>query len=196
MRKRIPHVETAIAVVVLAVLSACATDQPSVIERMDELTAVTVTNSRTPIIMSPDTPYEGGAARDYLQIGAIEVNRMGTLKYYLWLGISSLEHMTSADKRPQDFELIVLVAGSEEVQLDVTGWTPEAIGVSGPLYKKLFRNSIDAYYEVTLDHIRLLVEVESVKLRTTGSEPTEFVSWYKQSTAKNDLSEFLRTVLQ
>ena len=49
-----------------------------------------------------------------MQIGAIEVNRTGTLQYYLWLGISDMEHMARADRRPKGFESIVLIVGSEK----------------------------------------------------------------------------------
>ena len=196
MVKRFPRAGTAKWIAIFAVLSACATVQPTVVERLDEQTAVTITNSRTPIIMSPDTPHAAGTARDYLQIGAIEVNRMGTLQYYLWLGISNPEHMAGAIERPKEFESIVFVAGSERIRLDIRGWTPEAIGASEPVYRKLFRNSSDAYYQVTLDNIQQLADADSLTLYTTGSEPTEFVPWYEQTTAKDDLAEFIRVVRQ
>ena len=66
--------------------------------------------------------------------------------------------MDSADKRPQEFESIVLIVDDEEIRLDVSGWTPEAIGASKPVYKKLFRSSSSAYYPITLDYIQMLVE--------------------------------------
>ena len=196
MSERIPHLSTAIAIAVLAILSACAAGQPPVVEKLDEFTAVTITYSRMPIIMSPDTPFDRATMRDYVQIGAIEVNRMGTLKYYLWLGISDMNHMTSADKRPEGYESIVIIMGGEKFGLDVLGWTPAAIGASAPVYKKLFTTSVDAYYQVTLDQIQLLAEADVLRLHTTGSVSREFVPWYKQTTAKDDLAEFIRSVLQ
>ncbi len=187
---------TVFSIVVLATLSACATGQAPVVEKLDELTAVTYTYVRTPLILSPDTPLDRTQARDYVQVGVIEVNRMGSLKYYLWLGISDTEHVGSSDSHHGGFKSIVLTLGDQKLPLDIHGWTHEAIGVSEPVYKKLFSTSIDAYYEVTLEHVRLLAEVDSMKLLTSGSAPKEFVSWYRQTAAEEELAEFLRTVLR
>ena len=194
MSERSPHLSTAMSIAVLAILSACATEQRPVVDYLDELTAVTITHSRTPIIMSTDEVSD--LARDYVQIGAIEVNRMGALQYYLWLGISEVEYTKSEDRYPKGFESIVFNAGGEEFQLEVRGWTQEAIGASEPVYKKLFRNTVDAYYEVTLDQIQLLTDVDDIKFRTIGPAPKEYVSWYKSITAKDDLTEFIRIVSQ
>lgn len=196
MSERTPQLSTAISVAILAILSACTAGQPPVVEKLDELTLVTITHSRTPIIMSPDTVFVEKAARDYVQIGVIEVNRMGTLQYFLWLGIWDIEHMWSANEHPKGYESIILTVDGEKMPLDVRGWTQAAIGTSEPVYKKIFRTAIDAYYEVTLEQIKLLTEADEWQLLTTGSAPKEFVPWYKQTKAENDLAEFYRIVLQ
>ena len=97
---------------------------------------------------------------------------------------------------PEGFRSIEFSVDDESFQLNVLGWTPEAIGTSEPVYQKLFSNSIDAYYQVTLDQIQLLTDSDSLKLRTTGSAPKEFVSWYRQTTFQGDLRQFVRTVLR
>lgn len=188
------YLRTAISLLVFAILSACVAGQLPVIEKLDEQTAVTYTYSRTPLILSPDTPLDATNTRDYVQIGAIEVNRMGYLTYYLWLGISDTEQLAESAARHEGFESIVLVFGDQQLPLDVLGWNVEAIGVSEPVYKKLFSTSVDAYYEVTLEQIELLAATDRVKLQTTGSTPKEFVSWYSQSTANEDLAAFLKSV--
>jgi len=196
MFEKIRHLSTAIWITILLILSACATEQLSVVEELDELTAVTITYSRTPIILSIDEQSDLWEPREYLQIGAIEVNRMGTLQYFLWLGISEMKHTEFEAAHPRGFESIVFIAGAEEIQLDVLGWTHEAIGTSQRVYKKQFSTSVDAYYEVTLDQIQLLTEADGMKVRTSGSVPKEFVLWFRPIAAKDDLAEFLRTVLQ
>jgi hypothetical protein len=163
---------------------------------MDELTAVTITYNRTPIVLSADALFSPRGRRAYVEIGAIEVNRMGTLRYFLWLGISMVEDTESDDTHPTGFESIVFIAGDEKFQLDVLGWTHAAISTSERIYKRLFSNSVDAYYEITLDQIQLLSEADGLKFRTSGSVPKEFVLWYRPITAKDDLAQFLRTVLQ
>lgn len=190
------HFSTGLGITVLLVLSACATERPSVVEKLDERTAVTITHNRTPIVMSTDTPFNPRGLRDYVEVGAIEVNRTGTLRHFLWLGISVANDTDIANGRPEGFESIDLIAGDEQFQLDVLGWTHEAIGTSERVYKKLYSSSIDAYYEITLDQIQLLAEADGMKVRTKASVPKEFVLWYKPTTAKVDLTEFLKTVLQ
>lgn len=196
MSMRVPHLSKVVSIAIVTILSACTVGQPIVVEKLDELTAVTITYGRTPIFMSPDTPFDREAERDYVQIGAIEVNRMGTRQYYLWLGISDMSQAASAGRQPEGFDSIFLIVQDEEVRLDILGWTPEVIGASEPVYEKLFATSADAYYQVTLDQIQLLTDSGGLKLRTTDSTPIEFVPWYKQTTFEGDLSEFVRTVSQ
>lgn len=194
MSERSQHLSTAISIAAFAILSACAAAQPPVVEYLDELTGVTITHSRTPFIMSTDTYSD--VARDYMQIGAIEVNRMGTHQYYLWLGISEVKYTKSAYRPPRGFESIVFIVGEEKFQLDIGGWTQEAIGASEPVYEKLFQNTVDAYYEVTLEQIDLLTDADRIRFRTIGPAPKEYAPWYKSITAKDDLAEFLRIVSQ
>ena len=193
MSERNPYLSAVISIAVLAILSACATEQRPVVEKLDELTAVTITHSGTPITLSTDTVSEW---REYLQIGAIEVNRMGTHQYYLWLGISEVKYSESAEEQPKEFESVVFIVGEEEFQLDVRGWTHKAIGASEPPYEKLFQNTVDAYYDVTLEQIQLLTDVEGIKCRTTGPDSKEYELWYKSIAANDDLVEFLRVVSQ
>jgi hypothetical protein len=190
------HFSTAISIAVLAVLSACTTGQPAVIEKLDELTAATVTYCRTPLIMSPDTPHVRESRRDYVQIGVIEVNRMGTLEYYLWLGITEVDQVATANTHPEGFSSIVLAVDETSIELDVNGWSPSVIGTSASVYQKIFPDSADAYYQVTLKQIQLLTDSDRLTLRTTGSAAKEFVSWYSQTTFESDLSEFLREVME
>jgi hypothetical protein len=191
---RIPHLPTAILLAVLAILSACATGQPNVVEKLDELTAVTVTYCRIPLVMSRDVPFDDKTDRDYVQVGVMEVNRIGTFKYYIWLGITEVGQAANPGKRPAGFESVVFAAGDKNLQLDILGWTPEVIGTSEPVYKKLFLASADAYYPVTLEQIQLLTDVDNLTLRTTGSAPKEFISWYRKTAFESELVEFIRVV--
>lgn len=182
-----------VLIAALAVLSACATSSPTV-EYMDELTAVTITHSRTPFVLSTETPFD--TARDYVQIGTIEVNRMGTLKYYLWLGISEVQYDEPAHKHPEGFKSIVFVEGDGEFQLELAGWTEAAIGASAPIYEKLFRDTVNAYYEISTEQIRQLASADIIRFRTVDPAPKEYSSLYRSVAAKDDLTEFLTIVAQ
>lgn len=196
MPYRSRKISTAICVVASLLLSACATEQSAVVEDLDELTAVTVTHARTPLIMSPETPLDSDTVRDYAQIGPIEINRMGSLSYFLWLGISEVDQSQSANEQPEGYTSITLVIDGQKTALDLIGWTHAAIGTSEPVYKKLFRTSVDAYYAVDLDQIRMMNDADVIEFHTSGAEPKRFVSWYRQRRAKDDLAEFVRTVMQ
>lgn len=194
MRKPARNKPALFAVAVLGLLSACATEQPAVVDYLDESTAVTITRSRTPFVLSTGTSAD--AARDFVQIGAIEINRMGARRYFLWFGISEVMYTKDARSNPDGFESIVFDVGKEEFQLDVVGWTEKAIGAGKPIYEKLFRTTVDAYYEVSLQQIELLADVNSISFRTTGITPKEYTPWYRAVAANEDLKEFFRTVTQ
>ena len=195
MIKRIPLLAMAISMAMLASLAACTISQPTVVEKLDEKTAVTITYGRTAMEMAPDTPFDPETQRDNVQIGAIEVNRIGTLRYYLWLGITEIVQVADADDHPEGFDSIALIVDDAEIRLDAYGWMADAIGASEPVYQKLFPTSAEAYYKITLDQIQLLASSDSVKLRTTGSSPKEFVPLLGHTAFRGDLAEFLRIVV-
>ncbi|MGI9234952.1 MAG: hypothetical protein ACR2RD_15070 [Woeseiaceae bacterium] len=181
----------------IAVLSACVAQQPT-IEYLDELTGITITHSRTPFVLSTEmsTDTAADAARDYVQIGAIEVNRMGALSYFLWLGISEVTYSEPERQHPEGFESIVFAVGDEGFQLDIAGWTEGAIGASEPVYRKLFRDTVDAYYVVTTEQMQRLADEEIITFRTVDPSPKKYVSWYQSDSARGDLTEFLTIVAQ
>lgn len=191
---RTQYLPTFLSVFAFLIVSGCATTQAPVIEKLDPGTAATITYGRTPLVMSPDTPLNRDNVRDYVQVGALEVNRQGALEYYLWLGISVDKEFGEEDEHPQDFEIIELVSGDRQFQLEVLGWSHDAIGASESVYQKLFATSDDAYYKVTLDQLRILTDVDSLKLRSTGEEPREFISWYRQTTFATEIGDFFNTV--
>jgi len=173
------------------VLTACATPARTVSNKLDPLTSVTVTYSNTPLIVYRESPAHAAHARNFVSLGPIEVNKSGVYKYYLWLGIwSTLQTRTLPDLR-DGFESIVLIADGEPLLLDLAGWTPEAIETSEPVYPKAFASSLDAYYRVTADQLRVIVKADDIQLRTTGPSPLEFGLWGEQRSARIDLSRFL-----
>jgi hypothetical protein len=186
----------AVSVVLLSISTLCIAGKAPVVEKLDELTGVTITHSRTPLVMSPDSLYRPTQDKDYVEIGAIEVNRMGKLKYFLWLGISDIELLRRSELRPTEYESIVLLLDDQPLQLDLAGWTPAVIGAGEPIYKKFYESSVDAYYAVTLEQIQRLARADGIKVRTTGAEPKEFIPRFKTVQAKNDLAGFVRTVAE
>lgn len=195
MRRRYSHLFLSISTAILLALAGCAAGPAPVIEKLDDQTSVYITHARTPLIMSPDARYSDSAAREYVQIGAIEVNRMGSLQYFLWLGIWDYEHVNSGNEYPAGFETVNFEVDGDVLSLDLLSWSHEDIGTSERTYKKIFDEDVDAYYQVTLEQIKLLSNAKDIRLRTTSTAPKEFVPWYNQEKADSDLAEFVTTVL-
>jgi hypothetical protein len=178
----------------LAFLSACAAGQPPVVEKLDDLTAVTITHSRTPLFLSPETETTGTTAREFVQIGVIEVNQMGALEYFLWLGIWDRDIFNSGEAQPDGYASIVIVTEAESLPFEIHDWNHASIGTSERAYEQIFPEELDAYYEVSLEQIKMLAEATSLKLQTTGPEAKRFVPWYNQDKGKADLQAFVSAV--
>jgi hypothetical protein len=87
-------------------------------ERLDDKTAVTITNARTSLIMSPDRYFSDENAREYVQIGVIEINRMGAREHFLWLGIWDIDHIESAAAKPRGYDTIHLIDDGQSQELE------------------------------------------------------------------------------
>jgi len=185
-----------IGFVAFTVVSACASTQPMVTERLDEQTAVTITNTQPPLILSPDAYFADANAREYVQIGAIEVNRMGARDHYLWLGIWDLDQINSGAEKPLGYDAINLLADGQTISLELHGWTHDSIGASTPSYKRIFAEDVDAYYKISLDQLAAIHNAVDIKLQTTAATPKELIPWYNQKRASASLAEFYRVVSQ
>ena len=175
----------------LFLTSGCSTRIPLITNKLDPQTAVTITFSEAPLVFYRDESGRAAFARNYIHLGPLEVNRSGTFRYYLWLGIwNTMQDARSVVVR-DGFESIVVFADGEPLPLEVSGWTAEAIGASEPVYLKPVASSADAYYEVTIDHLRLISEAKDLRVQSTGVLRKSYEPWANQATAKASLAEFL-----
>lgn len=176
----------------LVLTSGCATDSSSFASKLDPVTAVTITYSDVPLVFYRDQSGRAAHARNYIHLAPLEVNRSGSYRYYLWLGIwnTMLDAETNG---PRDgFDSIIVFADGEPLSLDVAGWTAEAIGASEPVYSKPVASAADAYYEVTLDYLRFIAESKDIRLQSTGSQGASYEPWDEQKSARASLAAFLR----
>jgi hypothetical protein len=180
------------ATTILLTLVACASQPGAIQNKLDPTTAVTITYSRTPMVFYRDNSGKAAYARNYLHLGPLEVNRAGTYHYYLWLGIwNTMQNAESGEAR-NGFESIVIYADGEPLALELTGWTPAAIGATEPVYVRPVASAADAYYEVTVDHLRLIAASQDVRVQSTGPGTRTYELWDKQKSARKSLNEFLR----
>jgi len=177
-------------IVLMAVLG-CASSSPTVNEKLDLQTGVTVTFAETPLVLYRDNPARAAYARNYVTVGPIQVNRTGSHRYYLWVGIWNTMQVADMSEHRDGFESIIVFADGEPLTLDLKGWTPESIGASEPTYLKPVASATDAYYEVTVDQIRLIADSTDIRVRATGTSAREFLLWDEQKSARNSLAAFL-----
>ena len=177
---------------VLLGVSGCASSPPTVNERLDELTGVTVTYASTPLMFYRDNPSQAAYARNFINAGPIQINRSGSYRYFLWVSSWSTMQVTNPAVVRDGLESIVIFADGEPLLLELSGWTPDTMGIRDPVYLKPMATAADAYYQVTVDQIRLIAESTDIRLRTAGPRPRDYELWDNQLSAKASLTEFLR----
>lgn len=177
-------------------IAACATPTPPVVNMLDENTGVTVTHSRTPFVFSPNEQADDYSAVEYVQIGMIEINNMGALRYYVWMGVSEPKFAETGGSVSERFEFVNFSVDGREFRLDAVGSSHEVIGTSEPIYSGLFKSTEDVYFDISLEQIGMFVGADDVSFRTANSTTKVYRPWYKAVTPQEDLAEFYREVLQ
>ena len=181
----------AILVLLLAACGGCVSTGGTVRETLDPVTAVTITRSRKPVLFYQDHSSRAAYARDYVNLGPFQVNRMGDYRYYLWLGVwTTLPSDISGDQR-DGFESVTLIADGEPLTLRLAGWTPSAFGGSEDVYVKPVASAADAYYEVTFDQIRLIAAASDFRLLTSGPSQASYELWDSQQSALAAFRQFV-----
>ena len=178
---------------IFLVLTACAS-APGVQEFLDPESSVTVSYSDTPLILYQDRSGRAAFSRDYVNIGPIQVNQMGRDRYYLWLGVWSTVEIKYDDRRLNGFELVTVYADGEPMLLNLAGWTPGAVGATRSFYSKPVSSAQEAYYEVSIDQIRMLGEATEIRVQTTGESSESYEMWEKSESATRGFREFLSAV--
>jgi hypothetical protein len=183
---------TAPPLLVALILAACGSNSVLVSDRLDPLTGVTVTSATKPLVFYRDRSAQAAYAKDYVYLGPIEVNEMGHRNYYIWLGVWGSSDSADRSSQMNDFESVVVFADGEPLGLEVSGWTPESIGLSEAAYVKPVASATDGYYRVTIDQIRLIAEARDLEIRAGSSRPQTYAPWDPASTS---MQAFLLEVL-
>ena len=196
MTRRFPvRCAFAVAVAWCLLVAGCASGPPAATrDFLDTETGVTVTSSRVPIVLYQNNPAMAAYARRVIYMGPIEVNRSGSYRYFLWLGAWTTDQPPDPVAQRDGLESIIVLVDGEPLNLDMAGWTPEAIGASRPVYVKPVASAVDVYYPVTIDQIRFMAAATDLSLRTTGASSAEYRLWDSQASARGNLQAFLEGV--
>ena len=181
--------------VLLLTLVACAGQPSTVQSKLDPRTSVTISYSQTPLVFFRDDFGKAAFARNYVHLGPIEVNRMGSVHYYLWLGIWNTMQNADSGEAHDGFESIVIFVDGEPLALEISGWSEAAIGASESVYVRPVASAADAYYEVTVDYLRLIATSEDIRVQSTGPGTRSYELWDGQKSARKGLNDFLRNAV-
>lgn len=183
----------AIALTFILLLASCAGGGTGTYtgNKLDSLTGVTITYSKTPMVFYRDESGKAAHARSFVDMAPLEINRMGEFRYFLWLGIWNTLQEAGPGEPRDGFESIVIFADGEPLSLELAGWSAAAIGASEPVYVKSVASAADAYYEITIDHLRVIAAAHDVRILTAGPKPKSFELWDQQRAARYSLNEFL-----
>jgi hypothetical protein len=177
-------------ILVVGMAGGCASTDEVSASYLDAETGVTVRRAGTPIVLYKDRTSRAAFARDFIHMGPVQVNRMGNYRYYLWFGIwSTIPEVDPAAQR-DGFESVTLFVNGEPLQLQLAGWTGTSIGASSDVYVKPVASAADAYFEVTLDQVRLIAGANDLRILTSGPDPTNFELWDNQASAFRSLRQF------
>jgi hypothetical protein len=119
---------------VLAGACASAPERPTPTEFLDPQTAMTVRVVAEPFVYARDVPELAANVRDYLYVGAVETNNMGSRKEYLaliaWSTIDRKRQGVPPAGMPDRLELSL---GSQSRSYPLTTHEPRTIGVGTPV---------------------------------------------------------------
>ena len=176
---------------VLFMLAGCVT-QPSVQSWLDPVSMATITAQSDPLVLARQEKRRTANGRDYAQLTAIEVNRMGDRKLYLVAVLWSNAQLTG--KQWQNFEnafqeievrledhSMTLTRLPEDVSKLGIGQTPLPLPIPG---------SRQIYYSIDRPELRAIVASNLIELTTLGRAESPVVFELRQN-ARRSLSDFL-----
>lgn len=176
------------ALLLTLLLAGCAA-QPTVKSWMDPKSSVTITAQTEPIILIRAQPAPSANERDYAQLAAIEVNRMGERKLYL---VAIL--WGSADSWPEQaaalhdaFKHIEVNLGDRTVALTPhTGETSE-LGITQALPLPI-PGSSQIYFPITREDLRAISHSARMDLTASGipEAPRRYEEWQDGRRSLND----------
>jgi hypothetical protein len=176
---------------VMLLLAGCVT-QPSVQSWLDPVSMATITAQAEPMVLARVEKRRTAEGRDYAQLTAIEVNRMGARKLYLvavlWSNAQltgkqwqSFEHSFRQIEVTLDEQAVTLERLPEDVSTLGIGQTPLPLPIPG---------SRQIYYPIDRPELRAMVAANRIKLMAQGwaEAPQPFA---EREDGRRSLSDFL-----
>lgn len=171
----------------LMILTGCAA-QPTVKSWIDPKSSVTVTAQTEPLVLIRSEPAPSLNERDYAQLTAIEVNRMGDRKLYLvailW---TSTELWDQQGKFEGAFKQIEVNLGDRTVALTPHTGNAAELGISEALPLPI-PGSTQVYFPISKEDLRAISRSSKIQLTASGvpESPKRYEEWQDGRQSLND----------
>jgi hypothetical protein len=174
-------------------LGGCTTEGKRVNEYLDPQTAVTIRAAAAPFIYARDVPELAANVRDYLSLGAVEVNNMGARRHYLAVVSWSTIDRRRADGSPAPLpERIELTLAGKTRVLSLASHEPRSLGIGEPLFRPPSGYLGESWYAIMPADLRSFAAAppDSIDLAAEGARAS-YVLWRR---ADADLEDFVRDI--
>lgn len=136
------------------------------VDYLDPKTVNTVTHLSAPVVFAREEPSLAANVRDYLYAGPVEVNQMGEIRYYLWIG-----EWSTIDRLPEENDPTAATdesAGAIVVWLD--GQPNTLSDDRQPTLGQMpYRGPVDSlrskFFRVSRDQLRQMAEAQNVAVQ-------------------------------
>jgi hypothetical protein len=191
----VPRLRLDVVAASLLLLTACASSPQRPRTWLDDRTAVTVTAQEPCSVFAFEDHARATNVRDYVQAGAVEINRSGSRKYYVVLISWSTIDRSPAERAVLDDELSrsTLWADDRPIELRRVANGRVAAGIGSAPYLAPAPAAVESWYPITLDEIRALADASSLRLTArAGEQPRSYRLWQPD---RGGASGFLQQVM-
>lgn len=172
-------------------LSGCVS-QPTVKQWLDPVTSVTITAQTEPLVLIRASPPPVANERDYAQLTAIEVNRMGDRKLYLVAILWTTRDLSTnqASGYNDSFSQIEVHADDRTVALTQYSGEASELGIGEPSLPLPIQGTRSVYFPVERDDLRTISQSSRLQLTARGV-PDAPRHYEEFADGRQSLSDFL-----
>jgi hypothetical protein len=179
------------AFLLLSTLAGCAA-QPTVKQWLDPISSVTITAQTEPLVLVRAEPAPTENERDYAQLAAIEVNRMGDRRLYLVAFLWTTGEPSSARDSTAEEAFARIDLQLEDRTVALTRHTGDVakLGIGDPELPLPISGSQRIYFPVERSELLALSQSRQIQLIARGV-PDAPRRYEEFSDGRRSLSDFL-----
>lgn len=179
------------ALLLMLTLAGCAS-QPTVKQWLDPVSSVTITAQTEPLVLVRASPAPTANERDYAQLAAIEVNRMGDRRLYLVAILWTTADLSSNQQAgfEDSFSRIEVQLPDRTVALTRHTGEISELGIGEPALPLPIPGSRHVYFPVERNDLRALSQSNRVQLTALGM-PNAPRRYEEFADGRQSLSDFL-----